>query len=94
MELWARRKIEDHFGVCPACGVGGHVLNVGRTHWFYCEEHEVCWCVGSNLFSSWRDESEETWRANEERLRGYRVVYEDVTADLDLYPRRGRFASC
>jgi hypothetical protein len=32
MELGGERKIDDHFGVCPACGVGGHYLNVGKTH--------------------------------------------------------------
>ena len=87
MELWAERQVKDRFGVCPVCGVGDLCLNVGRVHFFCCEEHEVTWCVGANLFSSWRHEDEETWRKNEERLKGYRVVYYgDASADLDLRP--------
>jgi hypothetical protein len=87
MELWAERQVKDRFGVCPVCGVGDLFLNVGRTHWFCCEEHEVTWFVGANLFSSWRHEDEETWRKNEEKLKGYRVVYhKDASADLDLIP--------
>ncbi len=85
-ELWGERHVEDYFGVCPACGAGSHYLNVGRDHWFYCDEHEVCWFVGSNLFDSWRREDEETWRRNEEKLRGFRVVYKNVEDDLDLIP--------
>jgi hypothetical protein len=87
MELWAERRVKDHFGVCPVCGVGDLFLNLGRDHWFYCEEHEVTWFVGANLFGAWRHEDEETWRKNEEKLDGYRVIYyKDASADLDLIP--------
>ena len=86
MELWARRQMQDHFGVCPACGKSCDWMNVHRTHWFYCDEHQVCWWVGSNHFSNWRREDEETWRQNEEKLRNFRVVYESIKDDLDLIP--------
>ncbi len=85
-DLWGKRHIQDHFGVCPACGGQPQYLNVGRCHWFYCEDHQVCWFVGSNLFSSWKNEDEETWRKNEEKLRDYRVVYVEAQRDLDLVP--------
>jgi hypothetical protein len=84
MELWGERHIQNHFGVCPVCGKDCAYLNVGRDHWFYCDEHEVCWYVGSSLFSSWRQEDEETWRQNEEKLAPFRVVYRSALEDLDL----------
>ena len=41
-------------GGCPHCGGHDGMVNVGRSHWLRCEEHKVKWCLGSNLFSSWR----------------------------------------
>jgi hypothetical protein len=64
----------DYFGTCPECGKGGHYLNVGRNHWFVCDAHKVKWYAGSNLFSSWKEESEETWKANDELLKGYTLA--------------------
>jgi hypothetical protein len=56
-------KVGDyHFGVCPVCHKTNGYLNAGRSHRFYCEEHRKSWCVGSNLFSSWRFETEEEQR--------------------------------
>lgn len=55
MEL---NEFDSYFGVCPKCLKNDGCVNVGRSHWFYCKEHRVCWCVGSNLFSSWRYETE------------------------------------
>lgn len=49
---------DDYFGTCPECGSHDGYYNVGKAHWFVCHEHEVRWCVGSNLFSSWRTEDE------------------------------------
>jgi len=61
----------EHFAECPKCkeenrdyskrDVG--MYNVGRGHWYYCKPHKLTWCVGSNLFSSWRDQTEEQQRA-------------------------------
>ena len=53
---------EHYFGACPTCGGCDGYLNVGRSHWFYCEKHKVKWCVGSNLFDSWKDQTEEEQR--------------------------------
>jgi hypothetical protein len=61
----------DYFGGCPLCGGNDGYLNVGAAHWFYCQEHATRWCAGANLFSGWRQESEECWRKNAENLARY-----------------------
>ena len=63
-----------YFGGCPECGRTKGYMNVGRSQWFVCDTHRTRWCVGMNLFSSWRDESEDEWRRNAVRLEGYREV--------------------
>ena len=52
----------EYFGVCPQCHKNDGCINVGRSHWFYCKEHRVKWCVGANLFSSWRYQTEDEQR--------------------------------
>jgi hypothetical protein len=47
-----------YFGLCPTCHKTDGYLNVGRSHWFVCDEHRTKWCAGANLFSSWREETE------------------------------------
>ena len=65
----------DHFGVCPECGRWGRrCLNVGATHWYVCFRHGLRWCVGENLFSGWRDETESDWRANAKVLMRLREI--------------------
>jgi hypothetical protein len=56
------READDYFGVCPVCRKCNGYINIGRSHWFYCKEHRVTWCAGSNLFSSWRHQTEEEQR--------------------------------
>lgn len=63
-----------HFGHCPECGKEGVNRNVGRDHWFACDEHKLRWYVGSNLFSYWRDQTREQWDRNAELLKSYREV--------------------
>jgi hypothetical protein len=46
------------FDSCPTCHKTDGYANVSRSHWFYCKEHQKKWCAGSNLLSSWRDETE------------------------------------
>ena len=65
---------DEYFGGCPTCGKCEAVLNIERTHWHVCHTHKVKWCVGSNLFSSWRDEDETVWSQNAEVLKGYDEV--------------------
>jgi hypothetical protein len=54
--------VDYHFGVCPVCHKADGFANAGRSHRFYCKKHKKSWCVGSNLFSSWRDQTEEEQR--------------------------------
>ena len=68
-----RTKI-DYFGGCPECGGNDGHLNVERTHHCVCHKHRVRWCVGGNLFSSWRHESEDIWRENSKILAIYKEV--------------------
>ena len=55
-------KVDNYFGGCPHCGQTDGCANVGRSHWFFCSTHETKWCIGSNLFSSWRNETEDEQR--------------------------------
>jgi len=70
-----KRKRSDEWGNCPVCGYeADEWLNVGRTHWLVCNEHKTKWTIGSNLFSSWHDETEQDWLRNQTRLAEYRGV--------------------
>jgi hypothetical protein len=67
---------KDYFGTCPHCHDCGGYINVGRSHWFFCDEHKVRWLIGSNLFSCWRYQTEEEQRAIYDAMRfgGYQNV--------------------
>ena len=65
---------DEYFGGCPTCGKSDGYLNIGRDHWMVCHKHKTRWLVGSNLFSSWRDESEEDWDKNTQLMAGYAKV--------------------
>jgi hypothetical protein len=56
------RSADEYFGLCPHCHQQDGWLNIGRSHWIYCKAHRVTWCIGSNLFSSWRQQTEEEQR--------------------------------
>ena len=58
----ANENCDDYFGLCPHCHQTDGYYNAGRNHWFFCREHKTKWWAGSNLFSSWRDETEEEQR--------------------------------
>lgn len=70
------RKSDDYFGVCPECNESDGYLNIGRNHWGVCHKHKTKWCIGSNLFSSWRDQTKEDFERTAERLKDYREVEE------------------
>jgi hypothetical protein len=53
---------DNYFGACPRCKENDGFYNVGPDHWSFCREHKVKWCIGSNLFSSWRDQTEDEQR--------------------------------
>src|ERR1700733_15172311 len=65
MESDVEITVSDYFGGCPHCGANHGFLNVRAEHWIVCDAHKLKWCVGSNLFSSWKDENERIWRRNE-----------------------------
>jgi hypothetical protein len=103
--LTKQRAADACFGSCPVCGGSDGHINVGRSHWFRCDEHKVAWCIGSNLFSAWRDESQEEQRNLYERIgmSEYRIVEplseeENLPAnrfdveDIQSLPRLGPFA--
>ena len=77
MIIKASNKIDsqdDHFGLCPTCGQTDGYLNVDRDHYFVCHEHKLRWLIGSNLFSTWRDEDPDVWQKNSDLLSGYREI--------------------
>jgi hypothetical protein len=69
-----RQEQEGYFGLCPACRAHDGYLNVGPEHVFVCDVHRTKWHIGSNLFSSWQDETEAEWDANAMRLTGYTEI--------------------
>jgi hypothetical protein len=51
--------INEVFGCCPICGGNDGYANAGQTHVFYCKEHKIKWIYGADIFSNWRDQTEE-----------------------------------
>ena len=86
------REEPGYFGGCPKCGRDDGYLNVGRCHWFVCDEHKTTWCVGSNLFSSWREQSEEVWEENARRLSEY-IEVEPLLPTVSRSTSRGESLS-
>ncbi len=89
------------FGGCPYCGGYDIYLDIGRDHWMVCRTHQVKWCIGSNLFSSWRNQTEEQWLRNTYELAGYREVepilppqlpdsVSETSANIILFPNKHR----
>jgi hypothetical protein len=64
----------DYFGGCPKCGTHDGFLSVGREHWFICHMHRVKWCVGANLFDSWKHQDASRFRQNAWLLANYAEV--------------------
>jgi hypothetical protein len=72
---------DGYFGLCPACRRTDGYINVERAHWFFCKAHKNKWYIGSNLFSAWRDETEE-----EQRRRFDELDFESFEVVEPLYP--------
>ena len=81
---------QNQFGECPECGKNDGYRNVYKHHFFFCDEHRFVWLAGTNLFSSWQEETEEDWRASWEHLKGYRVTdgYGEYKGDAPLEEQR------
>ena len=69
-----RIEVDNYFGGCPTCGRTNGYLNARWNHWFVCEEHRVRWYAGSNLFSSWKDETEDEQREAWAKVEDYSDV--------------------
>ncbi len=80
---WQEQAMREHFGSCPECGKTDGFRNIGRDHYFICHVHKTCWYVGSNLFSGWREDSEETQRENRALLESYSDVTGWPKSDAD-----------
>ena len=47
------------------------LFNIGRGHFVACDRCRTYMHVGSNLMSSWRQEDQDIWRANNDSVEGY-----------------------
>ena len=65
---------ENYWGHCPHPEHENYYLNIGRGHWMVCDKCKIKWFIGSNLFSSWREENEEIWKSNSEKIYGHREL--------------------
>jgi hypothetical protein len=85
----------EYFGGCPKCGLDDGYLNIGRDHWFVCHAHRRKWWVGSNLFSSWREQDDATFEENARLLAGYGEVeplgQETIVTSIDPEIQRRQF---
>lgn len=74
MSFPANGPNDDYFSgnmnCCPFCSVDDEflILNIERAHIACCTKHMIRWDIGSNLFSSWRNETEEVWTENAKLL--------------------------
>ena len=50
------------------------MLNIGKAHWRYCDQHRTKWLVGHSLFSGWLEETPEIWLRNSRALADFREV--------------------
>ena len=74
----------DYWGGCRFCRKNDGCLSIGPVHWYVCHRHRVKWCVGENLFSAWRHETETTWAENAVLLAGY-VEVKSLNAPRHTY---------
>lgn len=68
-----QKRIRHHRDVdaCPVCDKKTMILNVERDHFAVCHSCKIFTHIGENLFSAWRDENPEVWKANQKLLDGY-----------------------
>jgi hypothetical protein len=62
IEFPTKPNVDNYFGGCPRCSKTDGYINIGRSHWFFCKAHRTKWWVGSNIFSSWREQTEDQQR--------------------------------
>ena len=90
-----RVNAENHSdGACPDCGGCDGLINFGRTHVCFCKQHRTRWSPGSNLYSSWRHETEDEQReaaafmfgADANEWRDVEPIYPERSATDDEDP--------
>ena len=82
---------EDRFGFCPECREPNEhqgYLNVRKSHHMVCGKHQVTWPVGSGLFSSWFEETQEDWERNAALIASYKRVEPMYCQCADCVARR------
>ena len=78
-------EVDNHLGGCPRCGRNDGYRNVGPNHWFFCHDHKMAWCAGTNLFASWRDETEVDWQQTRDLFADFTAVA-PVFMNADIEP--------
>jgi hypothetical protein len=68
MQFGFESSQDNYFGGCPICGKNEGYINVGSDHYCICTLHKKAWYVGSNLFSSCKDETKEEQQAVWDKL--------------------------
>jgi len=71
-------KVDRYFGGCPTCGGNDGYVNAGKGHFFFCREHRVSWFAGSNLFDSWREQTETEQREEYKQIEGFERIEEPL----------------
>ena len=75
--------VGDPFGGCPICAGNDGYRNLHMEHWFVCREHQVRWCLGKDLFDTWRSEHPSDWDDNYKEIGGFRPVYPMLNPALE-----------
>ena len=73
----AELREKNYFGACSVCGSSDGYFIIGRNHFYICHKHKKRWNVGSNLFSTWRNENEKIWKKNWKKI----FKYDEITGD-------------
>jgi len=79
---------DDRFWGCPECPPSrgpDAIYNAGKAHRAACHTHRTTWLLGSNLFSAWREESEQEQRDRWREIEDYR----DLDAEDNGLAKRG-----
>ena len=61
-------------GCCPLCHSGGELVHVNREQFIVCRDHRLAWHIGSNLYSGWRELTEEQQAENRRFLECCEII--------------------
>ena len=73
----ARKYFDPGECFCEVKCLRGHpvrLFNIHRAHVVACDTCKVYVVVGSNLMSTWRQETEDIWQDNWESIQGYQEL--------------------